>query len=71
MKPLTNATWRHDRHGKKTLVFCDETRQALAELQAALARHESSERAALKNRQDAGALTMQERMLVGIFGDIK
>lgn len=68
---MSGEIYRYDRHGRKSLVSTDQSRAALAKRQAVADRGHEQERAALKARQDAGQLTPQERMLSGIFGEIK
>lgn len=68
---LTNAVYRCDRTCKKTLVTCDQTKKALAVLQASIERESAEKLSSLKKQQDAGGLNVSERMLRSIFGDIK
>jgi hypothetical protein len=68
---LTNPVWRIDRHGIKSLVTSDQTRQALTVLRAAIDRAEAAGRQELKNRQGDGRLNVADRMLCSIFGEIK
>lgn len=68
---LTNAVYRCDRTGKKTLVTCDQTKKALAVLQASIEREAAEKLSAHKAQQDAGGLNVSERMLRSIFGEIK
>lgn len=62
---------RYDRHGRPEYAKSPETVRALAILQAAVERGAKEERAAVKARQDAGNLTLNERLLKSIFGEIK
>lgn len=62
---------RYDRHGRPEYAKSEATIRALQILQAAIDRDAQAQRTALKSRQDAGHLTMQERMLCSIFGEIK
>jgi hypothetical protein len=62
---------RYDRHGCPEYAPSAPAKKALAILAGAAEKRAAEERANLKNRQDAGDLTSQERMLSAIFGDIK
>ena len=67
---MEGAIYRTDRHGRRSFVTSPATKRALAVLEAATARHEAAERAALKARQGAGHLNVSERVLRSVFGDI-
>ena len=67
---LTGVQYRYDRNGRKTLVTSDQTKLALAVLQASIEREARESRESLKIRQDAGLLTPGERLLSQVFGEI-
>ena len=70
---LTNKVYRFDRTGAKRFVTSDQTKLALAILQASIVRETEASLVALKIRQDSDMLQLNvsERMLCSVFGEIK
>ena len=68
---IEGAVYRYDQRGQRHFLTSPATKQALAVLNAAIARGEREEREAAKARQADGSLNVQERMLCAIFGEIK
>jgi hypothetical protein len=62
---------RYDRFGRAQAMPSEAAKKALAILAGAADKREAEVRAEMKARQEAGQLTPQERLLVGIFGEIK
>ena len=68
---MTAAIVRYDRHGRPEYAKSPATIRALAILQSSIDRSAKEERDKQKSRQDAEKLTMNERVLKSIFGEIK
>ncbi len=64
---------RYDRHGRPEYApsTSPAALRAVAILRATVDREARESRAELKDRQDAGQLNPQERLLSAIFGEIK